>query len=147
MAAHGAGGQRLPDPRLTLVRARAVWRRAWLDAALCDGADPHSSRELSLRAAQLTQASRRARLAADLERAVAAEGPRRGAAIPVCRSAVREAREELLALARELVERQRPAPRGVALTMRLLIRGDGPLYLPDSPGDLVAAARSARDAL
>jgi hypothetical protein len=147
MTAHAAGGFQLPVPRLTLVRARVACRRASLDAALCEGADPGSSPELSLRAAQLTRMGRRLRLAASLQRAVVAEGGRRGAAIPVSWPAVREARGELLALARDLIEEPRPAARGVALTMRLLTDGDGPLYLPGSEGDLRAAARRARGAL
>jgi hypothetical protein len=133
---------------LALLRARVALQRARLDAALCEGADPAGSRELSLRAGQLTRRRRRLSLAAALERAMAAaERPRGGAAIPVHRPAVRQARGELLGLARDLVERAQPAPRGVALTSRLLSDGDGPLYRPGRNGDLSLAAIRARRAL
>ena len=139
---------RKPPAELPLLRARTALHHARLDAALAAGADPTESRELSLRAGQLTGRKRRLGLAASLEHAgEAAERPRGGAAVPVHRPAVREARAELLSLARELVERPHLSPRGVALTSALLSDGTGPLYRPAATADLAAAAARARQAL
>jgi hypothetical protein len=138
----------LPPAEYRLLRVRTALHRVRLDAALAAGADPTESRELSLRAGQLTGRKRRRGLAASLEQAVeAAEHRRGGAAVPVHRPAVREARAELLCLARELVERPHLSPRGVALTTTLLSDGTGPLYRPAAKGELAAAVARARHAL
>jgi hypothetical protein len=125
-----------------------------LDDELADGTDPVSTRELALRAGQLTDPRRRARFARSLRRAISAAElpphrrlPGRGAAVPVNRAAVLEARPELEALADDLVELSHPNPRGVALAVRLLRDGAGPLYRPWSPEDLRRAAEGARAAL
>lgn len=131
-----------------LLRVRTALHRVRLDSALAAGADPAESRELSLRAGQLTGRKRRQGLAASLEHAVeAAERPRGGASVPVHRPAVREARAELLCLARELVERPHLSPRGVVLVTKLLSDGAGPLYRPGANADLAAAVARARHAL
>ncbi len=137
-------------PRIAGVplRLRVALMRGRLDAALRDGEEPYESRELSLRAGQLTRRRRRLWLAAALERAVAAaDRPRGGASVPVHRNAVREARTELLRLAGELAEREHPSPRGVLLATGLLSDGGGPLYRPSSRGALAQAASHARRAL
>ena len=69
------------------------------------------------------------------------------AAVPVARAAVLEARTALLALADDLVELAQPDPRGVALTIRLLSDGGGPLYRPWRTAELEGAAKRARAAL
>jgi hypothetical protein len=138
----------LRPAELSLLWVRTALRRGRLDAALAAGADPTESRELSLRAGQLTGRKRRLDLAASLEHAVeAAERPHRGSAVPVHRPAVREARVELLFLIHELVERPHLSPRGVVLTTTLLRDGAGPLYRPAAIADLAAAVERARQAL
>jgi hypothetical protein len=131
-----------------LLRVRTALRRARLDAALAAGTDPTQSRELSLRAGQITARKRRLRIAASLLDAVAvAERPPGGAAVPVHRPAVREARAALMSLARELAERPLLSPRGVALVSKLLRDGTGPLYRTTANGELAAAVDHARRAL
>ena len=85
-----------------------------------------------------------------IRRAVAsADAPRNPltARVPVDRAAVLEARPALLALADDLEAISHPDPRGVALAVRLLRDGAGPLYRPWSPDDLRRAAEGARHAL
>jgi hypothetical protein len=151
MAVHASRPLPLHGP---LLRARVACTRPWLDAELASGAAPHSRPELALRGAQLAELPRRRRFARSLRRAVAsAEGqpparwPMRGAAVPVSRPAVLEARPVLLALADDLDEMRDPHPQGVALTMRLLSDGSGPLYRPCAPSELRGAAQRARSAL
>jgi hypothetical protein len=135
-------------------RVLLTLRQVRLDDKLAAGADPVATRELALRAGQLTSPRRRARFARSLRRAIeaaelspAARLPGRGAAVPVNRAAVLEARPELEALADDLVEISHPNPRGVALAVQLLRDGAGPLYRPWSPADLREAAEGARSAL
>jgi len=135
-------------------RLRLTLRQVRLDDELAAGAEPVASRELALRAGQLTSPRRRARFARSLRRAIAAAElpphrrlPGRGASVPVNRAAVLEARPELEALADDLVEISHPNPRGVALALRLLRDGAGPLYRPWSSDELREAAKGARAAL
>jgi hypothetical protein len=53
----------------------------------------------------------------------------------------------LLALAHDLAELRHPDPMGVALTIKLLSDGAGPLYRPLAPSELTRAAKRARAAL
>ena len=135
-------------------RLRLTLGQVQLDDELAAGVDPVATRVLALRAGQLTDPRRRARFARSLRRAIAAAElpahrrlPGRGAAVPVNRAAVLEARPELEALADDLVEISHPNPRGVALAVKLLRDGAGPLYRPWSPDDLRRAAEGARAAL
>lgn len=128
------------------VHWRAWRRRNELDGLLIEGVDPHSSRELALRARRLTEGSDR--LAAELESAVAAVDARHPSrfAIDLCCDEVRAARGALLGLAEQL---RRPGgrPQGVALTRRLLRDPASPLYEPAANDDLWRAARAASRAL
>ncbi len=133
---------------------RVAWQRPRLDAKLAAGVNPLSTPELMLRGEQLADPQRRARFARSLRRAIdSAELPPHhrlplySAAIPVCRAAVLEARPTLLALADDLDEMRHPDPMGVALTIRLLSDGGGPLYRPWTPSELTGAAERARAAL
>ncbi len=139
---------------MVVERLRLLLRQVSLDDALAAGADPVATRELALRAGQLTDPRRRACFARSLRRAIAAAElppaarlPSRGAGVPVNRAAVLEARPELEALADDLAEIALPNPRGVALSLQLLRDGAGPLYRPWSPEDLREAAQGARAAL
>jgi hypothetical protein len=141
-------------PSAALLRLRAAWKRPALDTALAEGVDPDASAELALRAEQLVDPRLRARLARSLRRAITSTDPplhhrlpARGSAVPVSRAAVRAARPALLALADDLVDTTAPNPRGVALTVRLLTDGAGPLYRPWTPVSLHEATDQARAAL
>jgi MoxR-like ATPase len=124
-----------------MLRLRVACHLPRLDAELAAGISPWRSDEHALRAAQLV--ARRRRYARDLKRAAEC----RGAGVPVCRAAVLDARPALLALADDLMEVPDPSPRGVALALRLLVDGGGPLYRPWRASDLYAAAEEARHAL
>jgi hypothetical protein len=127
---------------MMLRRLRMATHLPRLDAELAAGVSPWRSDEHALRAAQLV--AHRRRYAAGLRRAAAC---RRDAGIPVSRAAVLDARPALLALADDLVEVPDPSPRGIALALRLLVDGGGPLYRPWRPGELSEAAELARHAL
>jgi hypothetical protein len=133
---------------------RVAWKRPRLDAELAAGTDPLSTPELALRSEQLADPLHRARVARSLRRAIESAEPAphrrlgvRGSTIPVSRAAVLEARPTLLALAHDLTELQDPDPMGVALALRLLSDGSGPLYRPWTPPELADAANQARAAL
>jgi hypothetical protein len=124
-------------------------RRGILDRLLAAGMDPALDPELRLRAAQITEAKRRCALSASLQDAVRAthRPPRWSAAVPLARSAIREAAPELRLLAECLAGIAAPAPQGVALTAQLVRDPSSPLYTPGSPEALTAAARIAHRAL
>jgi hypothetical protein len=124
-----------------MLRLRVARHLPRLDAELAAGVSPWRSEEHALRAAQLI--AHRRRYARDLQRAAQCSG----GGIPVCRAAVLAARPALFALADDLVEVPDPSPRGVALALRLLVDGGGPLYRPRRPAELYAAAEEARHAL
>jgi hypothetical protein len=140
-----------PAPHLALLRLRVALEGPRLDAALAAGTDPVASAALALRAGQLVQPQLRARYSRSLRRACESiqrpRLPTRGAAVPVNRAAVLQARPALLALADDLVEVPRPRPRGVALALQLLRDGSGPLYRSWAPAELHNAAERARHAL
>jgi hypothetical protein len=143
-----------PTRHFRLLRLRVLLHQPALDAQLAAGADPVTTPELAMRAGQLIGRRRRARYGHSVRRAVeVAERPRqgrvptRGPSIPICRTAVIEARGELLALADDLVELPHVRVRGVALALELLCDGGGPLYRPWRTEDLRDAAHEARAAL
>jgi hypothetical protein len=141
---------RLTETMTLGVRLRTWWRRRHYDERLAAGDDPASSRELSLRAAQLRSPARRIWLAASLEHVVseafyAPHGFTTQA--PLRRADVRSCADELFALAHRLRE---PGPvnlRGVAMASCLLADGTGPLYTQAGPSGLRDAAHSTRRAL
>jgi hypothetical protein len=123
-----------PLPRRAVAR-RAAGLRAWLrqdqlDEALADGADPWTSGELMMRAAELTSPTTRHKLAGSIDAlvALAEQGPPVSRLVSIRRSAVLAERDTLAALATRL---RAPAPVSVtcvALLARLLWQGAGPLY-------------------
>jgi hypothetical protein len=131
------------------LRARVFARRGTLDRLLAAGMDPAWDPELRVRAAQITAARRRCALSASLQAAVrdAHRPPQWTAAVPLARSAVREAAPELRVLAECLAGIAAPAPEGVALAGQLIRDPSSPLYAPGSPEALRAAARIAHQAL
>jgi hypothetical protein len=103
-----------------MVSLRARWRRPQLDAALAAGADPWSSPELLVRAAQLGLRSERRKLATRLY-ALVALATGHGLASPfltVRRRVVLEQRELLVGLAQRLFQ---PAPVDVAVVAQLAV--------------------------
>jgi hypothetical protein len=123
-----------PWKRSTLrTRPRTAWGAAELDEALADGADPLSSDELSLRAAQLVEPAKRAQLAQSLElvvEQVTAGGP---SPVPgptiLRREPVARNRLGLLALARRLRDGGLHCLPGLAMADRLIGFGDSSLYM------------------
>lgn len=132
------------------VRLAVLWRRAELDRALADGAQPSVSADLQLRAAQLESMRVRAGYAAALRNVLdAAEEPRRpiSSAAPLNRRAIRSARPALVDFATAL---RRPEPVracGVAIAATLLRGPDSPLFAPAEPDALWDLARSGTHAL
>jgi hypothetical protein len=137
-----------PRPGLAL-RLRARVHRGALDHRLADGEDPVSSRELALRAGQLTCPDSRRKLASSIERLVAdAEAaPRLSAAVSPPRVAVLAARGNLLGLAEDLRGQPLVRPQGVAEVRRLLIDGGSDLYTPGDVEALEHAVEHARRGL
>lgn len=135
-----------PNPISPLLRLRVRMHRFGLDDQLAHGANPRSTRELSLRAQQLV--ADRTRVAAAIEGAVDAArnpSPVLTARVPVRREAVLECAGEIRSLADRL--RQDPVDvHGIAMTSQLLHDGGSPLYHADGPS-LLYAIRSARLAL
>ncbi|HYB22310.1 MAG TPA: hypothetical protein VED41_00835 [Solirubrobacteraceae bacterium] len=124
--------------------------RSRLDRMLAEGADPAASRELSLRARQITKLSYRCGVAEGFERALAAtEGPsaRLSSAVPPAKYEVRAARAALLELFIELRERASVEPAGVALAKQILTDGASPLYIESRNDALWKALRRATAAL
>jgi hypothetical protein len=111
--------------------------------------DPAWDPELRIRARQITGAKRRRALSASLKAALrdADRSPQWTAAVPLARSAIRGAENELRLLAECLAGMAAPAPQGVALAEQLVRDPNSPLYAPGSPEALRAAARIAHQAL
>ena len=135
---------------LTRIAPRVWLRRGSLDSRLARGASPDEAPDLAARARQLMSRRQRTRLAEGLERSVqTVEEPsqRFDASAPLDRTAVKDARDDLVALALELRSGDPLNPRGVALVEQLLTHGDSPLYVHAPAGALRQAARQARAAL
>jgi len=134
--------------------SRGARLRAWtaqerLDRWLLDG-EAAAGGLLAVRAWQLTSPRTRARIARTLSAAIdeAQEPlPRRGAAVPVCRSAVDAARDELARAIARLRDPRPVRPRGIVMLRRLLADGDGPLYAPSASDELWRRVRRASIAL
>jgi len=132
------------------VRLRTRRRRAALDEALAQGADPASSEELSLRADQLRSDAVRTQMANRLVEAVGeARGQRqhlRSAKRRQQSDEVRDNAGDVLSLVPLLRDGAAVDVQGLAITARLVNDRKGPLYRAGGE-DLRAALRSARSAL
>jgi hypothetical protein len=119
-----------------LVRVRARRRRAALDAALAQGADPWTGPDLMVRACQLGSLSERRKVAAGLYSLVAVAGGQAVSSpfIQVRHRVVLEQRDALVALAKRLL---RPAPVEVAVVAQLA------LLLADSSSPVYAGGRDS----
>jgi hypothetical protein len=103
-----------------LVRVRARRRRAELDAALAQGADPWTAPELMSRASRLGSLSERRKVGARLYALVAAARRQRRASpfLEVRHRVVLDQGDALIALAQRLL---RPAPVDVAVVAQLAL--------------------------
>jgi hypothetical protein len=121
-----------------LVGVRARRRRAELDAALAQGADPWTAADLMFRASQLGSLSERRNLASGLYALVAVARRQRGSSpfIQVRHRVVLEHRDSLTALAERLLQ---PAPVDVAVVAQLA------LLLADSSSPVYAGGRDPHD--
>jgi len=130
------------------VRVRTRFRRGRLDRQLAQGVDPASSPELELRTTQLRSPAERARVANALVEAVG--DARRGEPMTLGsrpqRAAVRDAADDILALALHLREDRSVSPEGLARAASLVDDRKGLMYRVEA-GDLQAGIRSALSAL
>ncbi len=133
------------------VRIRTAARRGELTRALAHGADPSTSLELGLRAAQLTSARNRRALARSLRRTLAeARRPPFGRApvVIIRRRAVVEAEDAIRSLIDRLSSVKPVRAEGVAIVYRLLTNADAsPLYNSAEPGMLARMVLVATSAL
>lgn len=132
------------------LRLRTRWRRNRLDEKLAHGADPGTSAELRLRAAQLRSPAERARLANALVEALGeARGPNLGAFTANARrrdASIREYANDLLALVLRLRDDQTVDVRGAAMAALLVHDDASPLHRSRGQ-DLKHEVRAARLAL
>lgn len=130
-----------PDDTPSLwLRLRVVAHRYDLTVALSQGADPASSPQLALRAAQLTGVASRRRLAATLTRTMDdAQRPYipRVGPVPIRRQAVLDAQPAIDQLVAHLRSAEPVTPEGMAMVERLIVDGSwSPLYNAAEPGTL-----------
>jgi hypothetical protein len=142
---------RLPATRSLGVSIRVFARRDRLTNDLAEGADPGSSPELALRAAQLTSDRRRKQLARTLRRIISeARDPYRTGlrVIIIKRAAVLEAQDALNALIARLNAPEPVHAEGIAICERMLTNAlQSPLYNPAEPGALRRVVLVATEAL
>jgi hypothetical protein len=139
-------------PRLdTLVLRLRVWcNSSRLTRELASGACVVDSRELALRAGQITDARTRSLLAASIEEILhqAAVGrPIFSAQVPVDKAKIVLARVPLLELADRLRSRESVTPCGMARVLLLLTDPARPLYGCSGAVDLAEAVIDARQML
>ena len=138
-----------PGPRFAL-RLRTRWRRDRLDGELASGADPASSPELTLRAAQLQSRAVRSRHAnAIVETLGKAHEPNLGRFTPAGHrqhAEIRDYADNLRALVERLRDDHPIDLQGAAMTARLVNDRTSPLYRAGDQG-LGSAVLSARLAL
>lgn len=112
--------------------------RSRLTRELAGGANPGSSPELALRAAQLTGERNRERVVKTLRRAISeAYSPRLLRYTLVDRAAVRDAEDAINAMIARLSYARPVRVQGMAIVERMLTNADNsPLYGSDHPDDL-----------
>lgn len=112
------------------ARLRTRWRKLDLDRALAAGVDPAQNELLTLRAEQLTTRTARESLARSLVGSIelAEMSALATARIRLRRRAIRDARPELLGLARRLREPEPVGPQAPAMTSHLVSDAGSPLY-------------------
>lgn len=150
----GGGDQPWTLVRVSLWdRVRAHLRSLPLDRQLAAGEPTSADRARAVRAAMLVAPAKRRQLAVGwqdiLDRELAGRGAGpviasgRQSAIPVRRSQVLAAADEIRALVAALRAGRYVPPRGVAIAHLLLTDGAGPLYNPANRLDLAQEIRTA----
>jgi hypothetical protein len=133
------------------LRLSVYLTRGRLDLRIAAGVACETSRQLALRARQLTDPSHQRRIARDLRRVIDyAERHRSGPAISavvIDAPSVRRGRRPIAELAEQL-ERAAPAsPRGIVLAQALLTDGASPLFDRHADRTVASAVRDIREAL
>jgi hypothetical protein len=151
-AGRGLGRVSISADRRTLaLRMRVAARRHRLTGELADGADPCSSPERSLRAAQLTSTHRRRQLARTLRRIVhEAHHPPlpRWQVVSVNRTAVLDAEEAIDGMIARLRSADPVRAEGMAIAERMITDADtSPLYNRTDSGTLRRVVLIATEAL
>jgi hypothetical protein len=121
------------------LRMKVWWSRDRLTRALARGAGSVASRELALRAGQIT--ARRTREVVvgsihDLLERADRMTPVLTSQVPIDRRKVRAARLEFLALAEQIRSAQPVRAQGMALALLLLTNTEGPLFGVATAGEL-----------
>jgi hypothetical protein len=150
IAGYGIEDIGLPRLRAFGLRMRVWWSKDGLTRRLAQGADSTESRELALRAGQLTAKQTRELVAHSLEELVELSCRARSpftAQVPINRANVGAARGELLGLARRLRREEPVTPQGMALAVLLLTDPELPLFGASSEDELYDAIIQASECL
>jgi hypothetical protein len=130
---------------------RVAASRDRLTRELAEGADPGSSAELAVRAAQLTSDRRRKRLVGTLHRTINEARdpwPGRSRTAVINRRAVLDAEDAINAMIARLSYAQPVDAKGMAIAERMLTNADrSPLYNSAAPGVLRRLVLTATEAL
>jgi hypothetical protein len=132
------------------LRTRVWWSKDRLTRALADGSPSVASRELALRAGQLTAKRTREVVAASIEdllEEVMRRRPVFSSAVPVNRRNVRAARALLVDLADRLRDGGPVRPQGMAQVVLLLTDPERPLFGLGTRDELADAIIQAGDRL
>jgi hypothetical protein len=139
--------------RPSLARRARVWLKSVeLDTRLAGGADPTRSKELRLRATQLADPKRRAKLAAAIDHLIVISHRRNRPGIITAQAPFRPRqvlanRQLLHALSERLRDQGSHSLQGLAMISLLLEDARGPLSLDGRPKALERAASAALAAL
>jgi hypothetical protein len=149
---HSAKGERTKIRPSLALRVRVRWGALDLDAALADGADPDSSKVLALRAQQLADPKRRAKLARSIHHVLdvadrATAGRPYLSQAPFWTESVEDNRAQLLEVSDRLEAEASPAIKGVAMANLLVEDAASPLFAHRSAGRARAAVEAVVAAL
>jgi hypothetical protein len=138
--------------RAFAVRMRVAANRDQLTRELADGADPGSSPERALRAAQLTSNRRRKRLERTLRRTISEAHnphlPTRSRVVIINRAAVLDADQAIKAMIARLSDAEPVHAKGMAIAERMLTNAErSPLYNAAERGALRRLVLVATEAL
>lgn len=145
------GGRGAAGSRSLAVRTRVAGSRGRLTRELAEGAEPGSSPERALRAAQLTSSRARKRLRRTLCSTISeAHHPRlaRSRAVIINRAQVLDAEDAINAMVARLAYGKPVRAEGMAIAERLLTNADAsPLYDAAEAGALRREVLAATEAL
>jgi hypothetical protein len=113
------------------ARVRASVEGPRLDSELAEGISPSASPAHLARADRITRPRVRRQIAAALNRAIEesfAPARRLTPQVPLSVTAIRECREQLITLARRIVNTENPRVQGVAIASQLAFDGRGALF-------------------